>query len=149
MVPFYDHVVRFDVVPTKSADVPLASSAAPVKAPMIPVSASLKTKTNSTKAMQPASTPIPDAAVASVKPSIPTVLPSDAQKALADRILKALPPWRPHTLKQLNQLGGPLRQAGVKAGKAPLYELFRQCGPYFTVLPLTGAPKQVRLERPL
>lgn len=60
-------------------------------------------------------------------------------------ILKALPDWLPNTIKQLNQIGKPLRAGGIAKGSKPLHELFRKHPTFFKVLPTTGAPKQVRL----
>ena len=56
-------------------------------------------------------------------------------------------PWLPNTVKQLNQLGTPLREHGITKGSKPLHELFRKYPAYFKVLPLTGQAKQVRLEK--
>ncbi|MBK7120006.1 MAG: hypothetical protein IPH64_13975 [Comamonadaceae bacterium] len=75
--------------------------------------------------------------------------PAPPRNAIARKILGAVGLWRPHTIKQLNQLGTPLRESGIKSGNAPLHQLFRKCPAFFTVLPLKGAPKQVRLERSL
>lgn len=61
------------------------------------------------------------------------------------RILAELPGWLPNTIRQLNQLGAPLRESGIKKGHSPLYELFRKHPTFFKVLPTDGAPKQVRL----
>jgi len=78
----------------------------------------------------------------------PTQPPAD-EIAIARKVLGAVGLWHPHTIKQLNQLGAPLRESGIKTGNAPLHQLFRKCPAFFTVLPLKGAPKQVRLERSL
>ncbi|MDF1483907.1 NYN domain-containing protein [Ramlibacter sp. H39-3-26] len=63
------------------------------------------------------------------------------------RILAALPKWQPDTVKQLNQLGTPLRESGISKSSKPLHELFRKYPTYFKVLPATGQAKQVRLLR--
>jgi hypothetical protein len=84
-----------------------------------------------------------------VTQSAPPTQPSADETAIARKILGAVGLWRPHTIKQLNQLGTPLRESGIKSGNAPLHQLFRKCPAFFTVLPLKGAPKQVRLERSL
>ena len=60
-------------------------------------------------------------------------------------ILKALPDWLPDTVRQLNQIGKPLREEKIAKGSKPLHELFRKHAEYFKVLPTTGAPKQVKL----
>lgn len=60
-------------------------------------------------------------------------------------ILKALPDWLPDTVRQLNQIGKPLREEKIAKGSKPLHELFRKHTEYFKVLPTTGAPKQVKL----
>lgn len=65
--------------------------------------------------------------------------------AAVRRILAELPGWLPNTIKQLNQLGKPLRDSGINKGNRPLYELFQKYPAYFKVLPMTGAAKQVRL----
>jgi NYN domain len=74
-------------------------------------------------------------------PSSPT--PEDP--SAVRRILSEVPGWLPGTIKQLNQLGKPLRESGIKKGGSPLYELFRKYPTYFKVLPITGPAKQVRL----
>jgi hypothetical protein len=61
------------------------------------------------------------------------------------RILAVLPEWLPNTIKQLNQLGAPLRDGGIKKNNKPLHELFRRHPAYFKVLPVAGPAKQVRL----
>ena len=69
--------------------------------------------------------------------------------AEVSRILSELSDWLPNTVRQLNQLGGPLAKSGMKKGNKPLHELFRMYPAYFKVLPTTGAPKQIRLlKRP-
>ena len=65
------------------------------------------------------------------------------------RILVGFPSWLPNTIMQLNQLGAPLHESGIKKGSKPLHELFRKYPSFFKVLPLTGPAKQVRLlKRP-
>lgn len=71
--------------------------------------------------------------------------PIPEDPAAVRRILTEVPGWLPGTIKQLNQLGKPLRESGIKKGGSPLYELFRKYPTYFKVLPITGAAKQVRL----
>ena len=65
--------------------------------------------------------------------------------AVVRRILAQIPGWLPNTVKQLNQLGKPLRESGVKKGNSPLHELFSRHPSYFKVLPVSGAAKQIRL----
>jgi NYN domain len=76
--------------------------------------------------------------------SIPSS-PIHEDPAAVRRILTEVPGWLPGTIKQLNQLGKPLRESGIKKGGSPLYELFRKYPTYFKVLPITGPAKQVRL----
>ncbi len=141
MVSYYDRVVRFDVLPEPAP---------------LPVVESSHSKIESASPVAPKQKPqvVPSAASADVTlrsnaVSSSPVHPSANETVTAKKILGALPLWRPHTIKQLNQLGAPLRDAGIKTGNAPLHQLFRKCPAFFTVLPLTGAPKQVRLERSL
>lgn len=75
--------------------------------------------------------------------SAPSPIPEDP--TAVRRILTEVPGWLPGTIKQLNQLGKPLRESGIKKGGSPLYELFRKYPTYFKVLPITGPAKQVRL----
>jgi hypothetical protein len=81
--------------------------------------------------------------------AVPTLIvpvaPSEADVLLVKRILGALPQWLPDTIRQLNQLGAPLRGSGIKKGNKPLHELFRKHPSYFKVLPTTGQPRQVKL----
>lgn len=84
--------------------------------------------------------------------SIKVAVPMPTQTSLSEdgsadvrRILAELPDWLPNTVRQLNQLGAPLVKSGMKKGNKPLHELFRKYPAYFKVLPMTGAPKQVRL----
>lgn len=81
-------------------------------------------------------------AAASMPPSVKVI---DDGSIDVRRILLELPDWLPNTIRQLNQLGSPLVKSGLKKGNKPLHELFRKYPAYFIVLPLTGAPKQVRL----
>ena len=76
--------------------------------------------------------------------SIP-LSPISEDPAAVRRILIEVPGWLPGTIKQLNQLGKPLRESGIKKGGSPLYELFRKYPTYFKVLPIAGPAKQVRL----
>ena len=61
------------------------------------------------------------------------------------RILEVLPGWLPNTVKNLNQMGGPLRASGIAKGSKPLHELFRKHPGYFKVVPTTGPAKQIKL----
>ena len=65
--------------------------------------------------------------------------------ALVKRILAEIPNWLPNAVKQLNQIGKPLREAGIKKGNSPLHNLFAKHPSYFKVLPTSGSAKQVRL----
>ncbi|MGH8822487.1 MAG: NYN domain-containing protein [Rhodoferax sp.] len=73
------------------------------------------------------------------------VAPSSDEVQAIQRILAALPDWLPNTIRQLNQLGVPLRESGVKTGSKPLHHLFAKYPDYFKVLPTNGPAKQVRL----
>ena len=103
----------------------------------------------------PLPTPTPRPAVASKAvpkrvplspPAVSAVAAPDEREAVR-RIVEAVGPWLPNTVKQLNQLGTPLRELGITKGSKPLHELFRKYPAYFKVLPLTGQAKQVRLEK--
>lgn len=103
----------------------------------------------------PLPTPTPRPAVASKAvpkreplspPAVSAVAAPDEREAVR-RIVEAVGPWLPNTVKQLNQLGTPLREHGITKGSKPLHELFRKYPAYFKVLPLTGQAKQVRLEK--
>lgn len=131
MVSYYDRVVRFDALPVKT-ELPLV---APVPTPFD------DNKIQKMAVTSPLEKPkiIPKA--------VATVPPSPDEFAIVKKILAAVPGWLPQTLKPLNQLGSPLRDAGIKTGNAPLHQLFRKYPFYFTVLPLTGVPEKIRLER--
>lgn len=147
MVPYYDRVVRFDVLPAKQEPIPtvwvspIEQPAAAVENPAhtAAVERSQAVRLDKNPALVP--TQKTDKAVEVPQPQDPNAT-EDVRK-----ILNALPQWLPQTVKQLVQIGSPLREAGVKKGNAPLYQLFRKYPSYFTVLPLTGPPKQVRLEK--
>lgn len=74
----------------------------------------------------------------------PTALMAEDQ-ATVRRILGVLPGWLPNTVKNLNQMGGPLRESGIAKGSKPLHELFRKHPGYFKVVPSTGPAKQIKL----
>ena len=149
MVSFYDRVVRFDVLSVKSEPTP------PAAAPASVVDSNHSKPEQSSQVGMQLSTPskisseTKGPAPTFVTQSAPPTQPSADETAIARKILGAVGLWRPHTIKQLNQLGTPLRESGIKSGNAPLHQLFRKCPAFFTVLPLKGAPKQVRLERSL
>ena len=91
--------------------------------------------------------------VAAPHASNPAVRVSTASVAedsdMVRRILVGFPDWLPNTIMQLNQLGAPLHESGIKKGSKPLHELFRKYPRFFKVLPITGPAKQVRLlKRP-
>ena len=149
MVSFYDRVVRFDVLPVKSE--PSSPATAPVS---VAVSKPSKPEQTSQVVVQVSSPSMISSETKgppqkSVTQSAAPTQPTSDEMAIARKIVGAVGLWHPHTLKQLNQLGAPLRESGIKTGSAPLHQLFRKCPAYFTVLPLKGAPKQVRLERSL
>lgn len=153
IVSYYDRVVRFDVPPERTQPVttPVALVASPeireqaseVRVPDAATSDRVNLPADSAKAQEQkvvaTSAPKPSKAISS------NDLPGDREAVR--KILAALPHWRPHTIKQLNQLGAPLRDAGVKKGNAPLHQFFRKYPAFFTVLPLSGTPKQIRLEK--
>lgn len=87
--------------------------------------------------------PIAAAPMNNATPAATLVATGDPKAVRA--ILDALPTWLPNTVRQLNQLGKPLRERGVAKGNKPLHELFRKHPGYFKVLPTTGAAKQIRL----
>ncbi|MFV0680854.1 NYN domain-containing protein [Ottowia sp.] len=141
MVPFYDRVVRFDALPAPPVPPPVATPqpAATAKMAVQPSPA----QPSSTGAVKPAAqVPAPVAPKAKPVPQI-----TAAEREAVRKILATLPKWNPHTVRQLNQLGTPLRDGGVKTGSAPLHQLFRKYPAFFTVLPVSGQAKQVRLER--
>lgn len=83
-------------------------------------------------------------------PPAPTGVVATSARALEDpaavrRILAEIPGWLPNTIRQLNQLGKPMRESGIKKGNKPLHELFSKHPAYFKVLPVNGPAKQVRL----
>lgn len=92
-------------------------------------------------------------ALAQPKPSLemPTKGASKAAAAQTDDpaavklILEVLPGWLANTVKNLNQIGSPLRASGIAKGSKPLHELFRKHPSYFKVVPTTGPAKQIKL----
>ena len=81
-----------------------------------------------------------------VQTAVPKIPPKSIEDADAVRLILAeIPGWLPNTIRQLNQLGKPLRESGMKKGNKPLHELFSKHPSYFKVLPTNGAAKQVRL----
>lgn len=91
----------------------------------------------------PVPAPIKDAK--SIEQVSPASAEPEADRLAVKTILAALPKWLPDTVRQLNQLGAPLRDEGIKKGSRPLHDLFRKYPTYFKVLPSTGQAKQVRL----
>ena len=147
MVPYYDRVVRFDVLPAKSEPIPTAS-VSPIEQPVAAVDHPAPTASvEFPQAVRSDNNPVvvPTYKTKKAVAALPPQDPKDTDDVR--KILKALPKWLPQTVKQLVQIGSPLREAGIKKGNAPLYQLFRKYPSYFTVLPLTGPPKQVRLEK--
>lgn len=146
MVGYYDHVVRFDVPPLPPAEKGILSLA-------VPPALSMPVEPTPTPVISLPSLPVAMVLQkeASRNPEVSQVTaakePRSEDAASVRQILKALPPWHPHTIMQLNQLGAPLRDAGLKKSKTPLHSFFRKYPAFFTVLPMSGAPKQVRLEK--
>lgn len=99
----------------------------------------------------PVAVPAPARSVTSAQApnANPALVPVAANGAASDdivrKILDKVPGWLPNTVKQLNQLGTPLREAGIKRGSKPLHEVFRKYPEYFRVMPATGQAKQVKL----
>lgn len=147
MVPYYDRVVRFDVLPAKPDPIPTASIS-PTEQPATAVAHPAPTAPVACPpAVRPDNKPVvvPTQKTQKVVVVPPSQNPKDADDVR--KILNALPNWLPQTVKPLTQIGSPLREAGIKTGNAPLHQMFRKHPSYFTVLPLTGPPKQVRLEK--
>jgi len=147
MVGYYDRVVRFDVVPAMSEVVSKNSTLTPEPSvPDVPRPERMVVGEVTAVAPPVFQPPVVQVAKASgVVAASPAQNPKDGEEVRA--MLAAVPDWRPHTVRQLNQLGSALRSAGVKKGNAPLFKMFQKFPVYFTVLPLSGAPKQVRLEK--
>ena len=136
----YDEVVYVDSpLPSNQSqligsDRQFANGTAP---PKLPPASSVHTSTVAVPTHKRSSSQATDDSVSS------SPVPEDP--AAVKRILTEVPGWLPGTIKQLNQLGKPLRESGIKKGGSPLYELFRKYPTYFKVLPITGQAKQVRL----
>lgn len=147
MVAYYDRVIRFDVVPAT----PEAASRSSPGTPEPLLSDAPKPASAVVSAVATVTQPVPQPPVVQIAKATAAVVVSPTQtlKDVEDvrRILEAVPNWRPHTVKQLNQLGSALSSAGIKKGSAPLFQLFRKYPVHFTVLPLSGPPKKVRLEK--
>lgn len=166
MVGYFDHVVRFDLPPSPGQ--PKLTLAAPRASDMcnaVPGSTSSSAVSSSsqpspTAQLEPVGTASPNQTGAAEPKTSPHAVqprvsvasptrPTPQEIQTVKKILAALPDWRPHTVKHLNQIGTPLRAAGLGPTNAPLHKLFRQYPAFFTVLPREGSPTQVRLERPL
>jgi len=105
-------------------------------------SASIASQSSETLLSKPASPKTPQQVLA----PLPVTPPKSVEDTIAvQRILAEIPGWLPNTIRQLNQLGKPLRASGIKKGNKPLHELFSKHPAYFKVLPTNGAAKQVRL----
>jgi hypothetical protein len=142
---------RIDTPPEARSIFPVArapetESRAPVPSP------------SETRAEGPAAAPAPGPAPATPTPApAPAPVPVSAAPAPAPaaaegeaveqvrRLLAAVPDWKTGVTKQLNALGTPLQEAGLRKGGKPLHELFRKFPAYFEVLPRTGQARQVRL----
>ena len=131
MTSYYDRVIRFDVAPVAAATVP------PDKPKPVVFPATVTTQVSPAK---PDPSPVKSTSDAGKADR-------ESEAAAVKKILDALPKWLPLTVRQLNQLGAPLREKKIKTGTAPLHQLFRKYPSYFTVLPKTGQPRTVRLER--
>ena len=88
-----------------------------------------------TVAAETVTAPVPKSALVTVNDEV----------VFVKRLLAEIPGWLPNTVKQLNQLGKPLREAGLKKGNSPLHNLFAKYPTFFKVLPTSGSAKQVRL----
>lgn len=156
MVSYYDRVVRFDELPPSLAGNSASGPAQTVKLSLppavmatervlsVPVVAPSSLVVSSAK---PNPEPAKKTTPSNPKPVAPTARAEHPEAPAVRQILAVLPKWLPCTVKQLNQLGGPLREKGLKTGNAPLHQLFRKYPDFFTVLPKTGQPRTVRLER--
>lgn len=94
------------------------------------------------KTSKPAAT---DALPSPITKDVTQAINLQEDSAAVRRILAEVPGWLPNTVRQLNELGKPLRERGVKKGNKPLHELFSRYPTYFKVLPSNGPAKQVRL----
>lgn len=147
MVAYYDRVIRFDVIPAQPEQVQAVSLPAVAQATVKSSPEAQAVPVSRPPVAQPDRKPV---AVENPKPpkataKLPAQNPKDVEAVR--QILGALPKWLPQTVKQLNQMGSPLREAGIKKGNVPLHQLFRKYPSYFTVLPMSGQAKQVRLEK--
>lgn len=145
MTRFYDKVVRFDLIPAPSATQTLPGTIVqvtglPVSAPKPDIKEEAQQKTKPPLAKLQSKNGKSEATGA--KKSKPSS-PDDTQAV--KKILAELPGWSPHTVRQLNQIGAPLRAAGLNPSSKPLHHLFRRYPYYFTVLP-DDKPRRVRLE---
>ncbi|WP_198968950.1 NYN domain-containing protein [Xylophilus sp. ASV27] len=76
--------------------------------------------------------------------------PEPAEREVSEQmrqVLAAIPDWQIGGIKQLNALGKPLYDAGIKRGSKPLHELFRKYPAYFEIHPQDGPARQVKLLR--
>lgn len=145
MTRFYDKVVRFDVVPAPSPVAILpgtaiemtGSAAAPPR---------VDAKKEASQKTKPPPVKMQGQKGKSAASGVNKSAPSSADMQAVKKILAVLPDWSPHTIRQLNQIGGPLRAAGLNPNSKPLHQLFRKYPHYFTVLPLDDKPRSVRLE---
>lgn len=147
MTSYYDRVIRFDVAPVAStsprppANQPVSQSPA-ATVPLDTPKSVVFPATVTTQVSQAKPDPSPVKATSDAGKA-----DRESEAAAVKKILEALPKWLPLTVRQLNQLGAPLREKKIKTGTAPLHQLFRKYPSYFTVLPKTGQPRTVRLER--
>jgi len=90
------------------------------------------------------------AASAAPAPAAPAVRQEPAEREVSEQmrqVLAAIPDWKIGGTKQLNALGKPLHDAGIKKGSKPLHELFRKYPAYFEIHPKDGPARQVKLLR--
>lgn len=109
------------------------------------ISATVCQKPALVKAPLPVSVPAISDKLPSPRSKEPVMEASKDEAKAVQRLLDALPAWLPNTIRQLNQMGVPLRASGIKTGNKPLHQLFGKYPGYFKVLPVTGPAKQVRL----
>ncbi|XAH22864.1 NYN domain-containing protein [Xylophilus sp. GW821-FHT01B05] len=89
-------------------------------------------------------------AVPAPVPAPPVARPDPAERDVPEQlrqVLAAIPDWKVGSTKQLNALGKPLHDAGIKKGSKPLHDLFRKYPAYFEIHPKDGPARQIRLLR--
>lgn len=150
MTRFYDKVVRFDVAPATQAQTPSAAipgTTTQVTGLVGSGSGSNPGKASPSQSSRPLAAKPQKGKTVNAAPKKNESAPSQADVEIVKKILAAVPDWSPHTVRQLNQLGSPLRAARLNPNSKPLHQLFRKYPLHFTVLPLDDKPRSVRLER--